>query len=335
MSQTVADARPRTRQPVPFPPLVDLVVAKPTSGDAGFDRCEPRGPRIVGVCDHITAGEMSIEGYAAFFGIDGERGRDALVDTVIGRDGRIGLLNDWRDPKRGGTRAGWANGGSNGLEGPGVEFVARLGATAINQRLVSKEHVARSGQRLTDAQIAASIALDTAVLDAAGVRWHEYPRRNDLGIAVRYGHKHFATKGCPEDVFMGIVPVLDREVLAILTRYQTGSTNPDRPAPAPVPVPPKSPGWPERLFGALMRTMPDGTRRMYPYDPKGPISVAWLARCRKEGLWPTAGEWYTVGTKHFISFSNGWVLYSPRIDDYVNWRWVDRVDLVAEGLVAA
>lgn len=44
--------------PLPYPAMVDLVVAKPGKG-AGFDRCAPRGPRIVGFCDHITAGEGS------------------------------------------------------------------------------------------------------------------------------------------------------------------------------------------------------------------------------------------------------------------------------------
>ena len=323
--------------PVPYPPLVDLVVSKPYDG-AGFDRVAFRGDRIIGVCDHITAGEGSIEFYAAFFGTGGERATDALVDTVIGRDGRIGLLNDWRDPRRGGTRAGWANGGSDGLEGRGIAFVQKLGAAAVNERLVSKEHVAREGQPPTDAQLAASIALDVAILQERRVPWHEYPYcRAFDGLAVDYDHADFATKRCPAEPWRSTYgPIKEREVRAGLARAQTGQPNPPPIGEAPDPTQTLA-----ALFGTLARRLPDGATRHYPYDPAGPISSAWLARCRQELIFPAAETWWTLGERHLVRFGNGWVLTAPAVNDRVGWRWLDAasaamlVDGTAGGAVAS
>lgn len=343
--------------PVPYPPMVDLVVPKPYEG-AGFDRVRPRRERIVGVCDHITAGEGSVEFYAAFFGTGGERATDALVDTVIGRDGRIGVLNDWRDPARGGTRAGWANGGSNGLEGRGVAFVQALGPAAINERLVSKEHVAREGQPPTDAQMAASIALDVAILHERRVPWYEYPFSSALGgLAVDYDHADFATKPCPGEPWRSTYgPIKEREVRAGLARAQTGQPDPSPPDPIPsdpgqsVPMPPSPLGqvgadavaWDETvlaaLFGTLTRHLPGGATRLYPFDPTGPISTAWLARCRRELLFPEADAWWTVGATHLVRFANGWLLATPVLNDRAAWRWIEEAPVagpLAEGGPAA
>lgn len=328
--------------PAPYPALVDLVVPKPYDG-AGFDRVRYRGDRIIGVCDHITAGEGSIEFYAGFFGTGGERAADALVDTVIGRDGRIGLLNDWRDRvpgtgDRGGTRAGWANGGSTGLEGRGVAFVRALGTAAINERLVSKEHVAREGQPITDAQLAASIALDVAILQERRVPWHEYPYSSALGgIAVDYDHADFATKRCPAEPWISTHgPIKEREVKAGLAKVQTGSHHPDPPA---TPDDPAAAGPRDEmlaaLFGTLVRRLADGTTRLYPYDPSGPISTAWLERCRRELLFPEADTWWSVASRHFVRFTNGWLLHAPALSDRVGWRWLEDGDHDANVLSAA
>jgi hypothetical protein len=324
--------------PAPYPPMVDLVVSKPYDG-AGFDRVRFRGDRIIGVCDHITDGDASIEFYAAFFGSGGERATDALVDTVIGRDGRIGLLNDWRDPERGGTRAGWANGGSNGLEGRGVAFVRALGTAAINERLVSKEHVAREGQPITDAQLAASIALDVAILQERRVPWHEYPFSSALGgIAVDYDHADFATKRCPAEPWRSTYgPIKEREVRAGLARAQTGRVDPDPPVPDGDSEPVTNGRQPPilsdvalaALFGTLVRHLPDGSTRPYPFDPAGPISTAWLARCRRELLFPEADAWWSVGPAHFVRFANGWVLQTPALGDRAGWRWIEAGDVTS------
>jgi hypothetical protein len=320
--------------PVPYPAMVDLVVPKPYEG-AGFDRVPFRGERIIGVCDHITAGEGSIEFYAGFFGSGGERATDALVDTVIGRDGRIGLLNDWRDRQQGGTRAGWANGGSNGLEGRGVAFVRALGTAAINERLVSKEHVAREGQPITDAQLAASIALDVAILQERRVPWHEYPFCAAFGgIAVDYDHADFATKRCPAEPWLSTYgPIKEREVKAALAQAQTGRQDP---------VPPDEPAVPglrdevlAALFGTLERRLPDGSTHLYPYDPTGPISTAWLERCRRELVFPDADSWWSLDARHFVRFRNGWLLHAPALTDRVGWRWLAEGDPATEFMAAA
>jgi hypothetical protein len=182
-------------RPYPFPPMERLICEKPYDG-AGFDRVVPRGPRIVGSCNHITDGRGSIESYSAFFSTGGERATDALVDTVIGRDGRIGLLNDWRDNTSGGTRAGWANGTANDLEADGVAFYRRY--PLINDVLVSKEHEGKAGEPLTKEQLTASIELSTAVAQSVKCPWDTYPYHPGLGgVNIELMHFWFARNRAP------------------------------------------------------------------------------------------------------------------------------------------
>jgi hypothetical protein len=317
--------------PMPYPPLVELIVSKPYDG-AGFYRVAPRRPRIVGSCNHITDGEGSIEWYARFFSTVGERARDALVDTVIGRDGRIGLLNDWRNPEKGGTRAGWANGTVDGLEGDGIAFYGAY--PAINDVLVSKEHVARAGQRLTDVQMEASIALSAAVAHNSGCRWDTYPRNPAKGnVVIEQQHRNFAPKSCPAEPFISThFPVLVREVKAKLTQWQTGSTNPGTPSPppSPSPAPPPEPAYPfgfDReaiafFFGTLTRY--DG--KTFGFDPTGPISLLWLARCRAEGTFPEAESWSLFGGRDVVQWEGGWMAIREGgdADPKAVWTWLDK-----------
>jgi hypothetical protein len=323
--------------PRPYPPMRRAIVSKPAEG-AGFYRVAPRGPRVAGCCNHITDGDPGgdeIEWYRRFFSTGGERAWDALVDVVIARDGEIGLLNDWRDTNRGGTRAGWANGGVDGLEGDGIEFYRQY--PAINDVLVSKEHVARAGQALTDAQLEASIALSAAVAHNSGCPWHSYPRNPaKQNVVIEQQHRNFATKSCPAEPFISThFPVLVREVKAQLTVWQTGSTNPGTsPAsgspPVPAPLPPVEPSYPfgftreaiEFFFGTLTRY--DG--ETFGFDPAGPISLLWLARCRAEGKFPEAESWSLFGGRDVVQWEGGWMAIRDGggADPKAVWTWLDK-----------
>jgi hypothetical protein len=213
-------------RPYPYPKMVDLLVSKPYEG-AGFDRGAFRRPQIRGFCTHITDGGGQIEFIRDLFSTGGERATDALTDLVIGRDGRIGLLNDWRDPNRGGTRAGWANGGADGLEGEGVAFYRKY--PYINTTLVSCEHIATAGQGWTDAMIASTIEIRTAIFQELKVPWDQYPMQG--GVSVEQQHRNFATKSCPADPYISSIDaVVRREVKAKLKAWQGGQ---ETPAPAP------------------------------------------------------------------------------------------------------
>ena len=319
---TVPDLDPR--RPHPWPPMVDLIVAKPYEG-AGFDRCRPRAGRIQGLCTHITDGTGSIEFYRDFFSTGGERATDALVDLVLGRDGRLGLLNDWRDPDRGGTRAGWANGRTDGLEGAGVPFFRAF--PAINEVLISVEDVARAGQEWTDAMLATKIELSVAIAqNETKTPWSTYPFKD--GIDRELSHRDFATKSCPAEPWLSTYrPVVLREVKHRLELWQGGQV--------PPPPPPPPPAWegpfglPERFFagefGRLVK-IPGGAS--LPFDPLGPISLAWLARCAEEGVFPKAQKWQVFdstlapGIEDWVSFANGWRLV--REGGRSSWDWLDR-----------
>ena len=116
-----------------------------------------------------------------------------------------------------------------------------------------------------------------------------------------------------------------------LARAQTGRPDLDPPPPPDERPEPGSPRLSDEalaaLFGTLVRYLPDGSTRQYPFDPTGPISTAWLARARRELLFPEADTWWTVGPAHFVRFTNGWVLHTPVLGDRAGWRWLEASDL--------
>ena len=117
---------------VPHPPARDRPV--PDAQTVAWDNLGPRNP--VGVCQHSMIGTL--------WGTDGwfRRGSasDGLTDYGVGNDCDgpewDGVIFRWNDPRgktanvryEGGSgrvsanRAGWANGGSDGLEGDGRLF---------------------------------------------------------------------------------------------------------------------------------------------------------------------------------------------------------------------
>lgn len=336
---TSTTAPPDPWRPYPYPTMVDLLVEKPYEG-AGFDRVPFRRPNVRGFCTHITDGPTSqpIEFFQGFFGTGGARAYDALTDLVIGYDGRIGLLNDWRDPARGGTRAGWANGGVDGLEGDGVAFYRLF--PAINEVLVSCEHTARTGDRWSDAMLAATIEVRTAIAQELKCPASSYPYHPGYGgVSIEQQHRNFATKSCPAEPYISThAPVVLGAVKRKLAAWQ-GDAGADGP---PV-TPPVTPEWvgplglPIRFFvngfGTLRRYDEGGAEiGTYGFDPKGPISLAWLARGAAEKVWPKAEDWRTwdstlaPGKEHWVGFANGWRLVLPIDNGRAGWRWLDRME---------
>lgn len=341
---------------VPFPPKGRLLIVKKPGERAGFDRVVSRKNRIAGVCDHITAGRGTIEGYAAFFGTGGERAWDALVDILIDRDGNWAWYNYPYDDALGGTRAGWANGGADGLEGDGPAYVRVFGIEGVNSCLVSKEHVAVEGEDLTPAQEDTSVRITAAVMQRAKVKWDEYPLNSNVGCVTELQHYEFATKPCPGTVVRNSTDRRQNQVRSLLKIAQTtpkpgttpSSTTTTRPpvtptTPGPItPVPPTKPVenpahdlYPdgmdslekaEAAFGTGEKHYADGHDHGFGFNPTSAVSLAWLKEFAEEGIWPQVDEWWELensnGTiRQVVTFKR-----SPRVlvhmADRAGWRWI-------------
>lgn len=330
-SDTGEPPPPDPWRPMPYPSMVDLVVEKPASGMRGFDDCAFRRPLIRGFATHITdgPGTQTIEDIANYFGPRGARWRDALTDLVIGQDGRIGIMNDWRDPKRGGHRAGWANGGTNGLEGDGVAFYRAF--PLINVHLVSCEHCAKEGERWSDAMIDATIRVRAALMQEMRVPWDSYPFHPAWGVRVEQQHRNFATKRCPSNPYINTYDaIVLRGVKDALKEWQGGRGN------VPTPTPQRAYGeyqFPEEMvardFG-ILTAYRNGKVDKLPYDPNGPISAMWLRRCLETGFWPEAEEMRQVdtgldpdGPEWIVAFEGGWRLWAPVGKERAGWSWLD------------
>ena len=313
------------------PNIISMICEKP-SENAGFTRLSsPRGPILIGPCQHETDGLGSIEFYHEFFSTGGERQYDALVDYVIGRDGRIGMLND---PF--GTREPWASGGSNGLEGKGIPFYNKFGP-AQNRRLWSKEHVAKDGQEWTDIQFANSVALDVWHLDQLQVSYIDYPVNIHVGLDVNFSHYHFALKPCAGPWYVANEARFQAAVRMGLKEAQFEEDEEPTPEPVP-PTPPPSP-YPKGMNEAKAKKY-FGQLRHHPLDNgkvsktgfrlPWKISTLWLQRGAKENLYPQAQDHYLIAdndhgptrdrlTVEIVTFENGWILGRPA--DRAEWIW--------------
>ena len=189
------------------------------------------------VCQHSTAG--TLWGTDTYF----RRGAAStgLTDYGIGgaTDGERwdGVILRWNDPLGrahlgvSSNRAGWANGGSDGLEGDGPAFVNALGIAAINRDLVSIE---RSDGGNLDTPMShkqfESICLLTAYwFDQAKVQWDRFPVHPDHGFATHMLHCEFSTKACPYAPVTGQIDRIQSRVRELLRAAQTA---PHEPAPA-------------------------------------------------------------------------------------------------------
>jgi hypothetical protein len=250
---------------------------------------------------------------------------------VIGYDGRIGVLNDWRDPDRGGRRAGWANGGVDGLEGEGVAFFRQF--PAINVHIVSCEHAQKAGGAWSDAMIASTIEIRTAIAQELKCPWDKYPFHPAYnGVSIEQQHRNFATKSCPANPYISTIDaIVRREVKENLRQWQGGIDT--GPGPDPKPVLYTRFGFDEdeikKFFGTITRENRDGTVDEFEFDKNGALSLMWLNRCDAEGIFPEAETiWFAdaefvKGEEMWASWEGGWTAYLPLVDSRASWMWLD------------
>lgn len=329
--------------PHPMPSFMERRIVTKPAGSAGRGwnfTSNPRGPRLAILFFHHTAAPAGWEKEECWqlFSIGGERVYQALTDAVLSRDGTGYLLNDpWSDdPMEGSGRIPWASGPTNNVGAILLPFIQRYGANAINDMGLSTEHCHTEGEPWGDVLLDASAKLHGWAITRMRIPWNDWPRNPNIGgLWASYDHDDAASTTCPN------IPADVRKALVEAVRYeakvlQTGSTV----TPPPIDPTPPAPDWPfdftrEQVAGfwaeagGLTRYLPDGTTRVYPFDPTGPIGAYWMARARQEGVFPAALEWF-VGTDggNYVTFGSAgdtdWVLAMPSFDSRADWQWVDR-----------
>lgn len=336
---------------VTHPPFLDRLI--PDSQTSAWDDLGPRRP--VGVCQHSMVG--TLWGTDAYF----RRGRAStgLADYGVGgsADGERwdGVIVRWNDPlgrahtvtygelkeaRVSPNRAGWANGGADGLEGDGPLFVRTLGVAAINRDLVSIERSDGGdvATPLSPKQFASICALTAYWFDQARVPWDAFPLNPRHGIVTHLLHLEFSTKACPFPPVTSRIDELQARVRQILKAGQTLGSDPGGPpVPPGRPVTPDHAWWPQGYdlatlaarFGTLPRHNLDGSVSRFTFDPKGVISNAWVARGVQErrtaAQLPRAVHWWVLRAEaeqvyDLVAFADRWVLFRP--DAHVTWRWI-------------
>jgi hypothetical protein len=334
------------------PPFIDRLILD--SQTRAWDNLGPRRP--VGVCQHSMVGTL--------WGTDGyfRRGSQntALTDYGIGgaTDGAAwdGVILRWNDPlgkaatvavdgvphSVSANRAGWANGGSDGLEDDGVLFVRRLGISAINRDLVSIERSdgGKIETPMSAKQFESICALSAHWFDVARVPWDRFPVHPAHDLVTHLLHYEFATKACPFPPVTARIDEIQSRIRQILKGGQTLG-KPAEPAPSPSSPGPNRPThdwWPQgydlallkERFGVLERLNLDGTVTPAPFDERGVISNAWVARGVQERRTarqlPHDLRWWVLRadadqTYDLVTFDDRWVLFRP--DQHVAWTWIE------------
>ncbi|MGE0541267.1 MAG: transglycosylase SLT domain-containing protein [Dehalococcoidia bacterium] len=320
---TVTDAPDLVFKTLRPPAYITRIVPKPWEG-AGFDRVPPRNN--VGMCMHKWWGYGDELSLYRLFGTGGERQADALTDWSITQEGVVTLLNEpW------GTRAGWANGPANHLEGDGVQFVRQLGVGAVNSRLVSVEFEGKD-EPLTEQQMEKGSSLWAYYYDAWEVPYTQYPLNPKVGLVTDLDHWEIGDKECPFAGARAQRSQFQDRVRGKLKAAQTQGGTTD-------PIPPVIPPEPDHswipdgmtedvvrgLFGTLERIDMDGTTTNVGFDPAGVISNAWLARGADLKMYPEGQRWFRLQdgatVRNIVSFSNGWLLLGND-GDRSSWKWL-------------
>ncbi len=334
---------------IPHPPFIDRLI--PDVQNRAWDDLGQRKP--VGVCQHSMLG--TLWGTDEYFR-RGSASR-ALTDYGIGgsTDGTQwdGIILRWNDPRGNATsvtvdgtsrlvsanRAPWANGGSDGLDGDGPAFVRRLGIAAINRDLVSIERSdgGKESTPMSDKQFDAICTLTAHWFDVAKVPWSQFPYNPNVGIVTHLLHSEFSTKSCPFAPVSGRIVEIQQRVRQILKAGQELSSPVATMTPPPQ-ARPDAPWWPQGYdieilrarFGALERSEPGGSVTPAPFDERGVISNAWIARGVQEkrtaAQLPRALRWWVLESDNdqrhdLVTFDERWVLFRP--DPAVAWTWID------------
>lgn len=219
---------------VKHPPFTNRLI--PNAQTSAWDDLGQRKP--LGVCQHSMVG--SLWGTDAWF----RRGRAStgLTDYGIGgaTDGPRwdGVILRWNDPR--GRRSGWANGGSDGLEGDGPLFVRTLGVSAINRDLVSIERSDGGNIQtpMSPKQFESICQLTAYWFDQAKVPWDRFPVHPAHGIVTHFLHYEFATKACPFPPVTNRIDEIQSRVRQILKAAQTATADPSPTPHLPSPITP-------------------------------------------------------------------------------------------------
>jgi hypothetical protein len=322
---------PNVYKRVPHPPYIDLPVSKPSGGGYGYTQIPTGSRRIVGVMNHETQGRGTGPWYRDFFSCpNGDRCSDALVDYLIQRDGKIYRLNDPRN-----NRSPWANGGTLGLEGDGPAFYARFGATGVNNALISIEFEKTDGENYTEAQVQSGGLLNAYWHDQDEQDWDTYPYVPRYSCVTSLAHYEIGTTNCGQGE-LDDIGKLQAVAKGEMKKWQTQADGPSVPEAPEVPEQPEIPTLPGGLtvaeaakrFGTLTRHAPDGSTKVMPFDPKGPISLSWLHRCVETGEWPQAQDWWALSDSgkalDIVTFSNDWQMIRTAERQAIMWaRFAD------------
>jgi hypothetical protein len=322
---------PNVYKRVPHPPYIDLPVSKPSGGGYGYTQIPTGSRRIVGVMNHETQGRGTGPWYRDFFSCpNGDRCSDALVDYLIQRDGKIYRLNDPRN-----NRSPWANGGTLGLEGDGPAFYARFGATGVNNALISIEFEKTDGENYTEAQVQSGGLLNAYWHDQDEQDWDTYPYVPRYSCVTSLAHYEIGTTNCGQGE-LDDIGKLQAVAKGEMKKWQTQAGGPSVPEVPEVPEQPEIPTLPGGLtvaeaakrFGTLTRHAPDGSTKVMPFDPKGPISLSWLHRCVETGEWPQAQDWWALSDSgkalDIVTFSNDWQMIRTAERQAIMWaRFAD------------
>lgn len=325
---------------VKHPPFVDRLI--PDAETGAWNDLGHREP--YGVCQHSMIGTLL--GTDSWF----RRGSasNGLTDYGIGGDSDgpsyDGVIYRWNDPlgkSHSGIsrdRAGWANGGSDGLEGDGPLFVRTFGIDAINRNLVSIERSdgGDTNHPVSPKQFTGIVSLTAHWFDYAKVPYTKYPLNPRFGVVTHLLHLEFATKDCPFPPVYNRIDEIQDAVRGLLKAGQTHTEGDPIP-----PVEPPSPdhdaypnGWSaedlKKRFGRLKRHLKDGKVKTQGFNPKGPISNAWVSRAASEGIKkvdevPKPLGWWDLDADKdqqaaIIVFDRYWTLYRPTAT--TAWRWV-------------
>ena len=329
---------------VKHPIYVDRLI--PDIQNGAWDDLGQRNP--VGVCQHTAVGTL--------WGTDGwfRRGASStgLTDYGVGKDGTIFRWNDPLGrafPSVSPNRSGWANGGSDGLEGDGPLFVRTLGVNAINRDLVSIERDDQGkpyDNPFVDPQLAAIVRLTAFWFDHAKVPWDAFPLNPNVGCVTHMLHKEFATKGCPWGPVEAKITDAQNAIRGLLKAGQVSDALPT-PVTPPTPIEPDHDALPmdytadglKARFGRLTQRKLDGSTSRSGFSMKGAISNAWIARGADEkrsmaDLPPASYMAETVNpalqidgkpsVAGIVLFdgrgADNWCLFRP--DPSIAWRWM-------------
>jgi hypothetical protein len=317
----------------PWPKGFDRRIVTKVGPGHGYVAVTPkRGDRLTHIVVHHTAGGPGFTKDECWklFSLGGQREAEALTEAVLDRDGTGYLLNDpWSDnANEGSGRSPYASGPANKLSGAGQAFVAKYGIAAVNDSGFAIEHCHAAGERWADPMLDLGAKVYAVVLTRRRVPWDTFPR-NPAGLWIGLHHDDFANTSCPQmpaDVWAAYIDAIRGEMKKL---QEPGSISPPGPAPEPEPNP--GPIVVEvgvaNAFGTITRRMPDGSTKQYPFDPTGPISLAWLARAKQEMTFPRAAEWWEQDGWQFVSFGDNparplWLLGGP-ITGRATLTWLD------------